>query len=232
LSAQDDDIFIFFPSGLNITNAQHYITVPRDSLASIASRFYGESNSIFFPLIAAANNLGNLDNLRCGEDLLIPNLNENLDDPYARSALAATMNAAAIYYEVCRKRSLSVLLKNAASQLLPEYEKPGFEDTLPTPSSEEASQPEAPAIPGKTENETPAEPETTKVTISPAQLVPFFITPAKVPAQKEEDAAKSPQKKAATETPPAPKESPVSKPEAEQQSKSDRFGPPSWWPHK
>jgi hypothetical protein len=162
LSAQslvaENNVYIFFPSGLNITGASSYTALSQDSFLSIAERFYGSANKIFFPLIAAANNIGNFD-LKPGARLLIPKLDANLDNAYSRRTLAAIMRSASVYYQDYKEHALSAMLASAAAQL--ESEPGQIVHGQSAPAAAATAQTQSPKL-------------------SDEQRRPFFIKPARV----------------------------------------------------
>ncbi|MCL2374377.1 MAG: LysM peptidoglycan-binding domain-containing protein [Treponema sp.] len=102
---------------LDLTGAQQYTVVARDTLSAIARRFYGSLSSVgeagrengfFFPAIMLASPVViDQDVLEPGMVLTIPDLRRNLDNPGARQAIRnALLEAANVY--AGRNRPLDV----------------------------------------------------------------------------------------------------------------------------
>jgi LysM repeat protein len=87
-----EQIYNQYESEVILTGAREYVVVRGDTLSKVARDSYGPgSNAYFFPLIIAASkgsaNILDPDEIEVGMMLIIPDLQENLDDPNARSNL-------------------------------------------------------------------------------------------------------------------------------------------------
>lgn len=102
-------IFDTHRPSLDLTGAQQYTVVRRDTLSQIARRFYGnltnvgiagERNGFFFPIImmASGSNIVDPDLIRPGMRLTIPDLRRNLDNPSSRDAIRNSLLQVAEIY--------------------------------------------------------------------------------------------------------------------------------------
>jgi hypothetical protein len=88
-----------------LTGAQTYTVVKGDTLSRIAREHYGTGdNPYYFPLIIAASKGGvdivDPDSIEVGMQLIIPSLQENLNDPGARANLKNLLKDIADVYAV------------------------------------------------------------------------------------------------------------------------------------
>jgi hypothetical protein len=73
-----------YQGALILDDAETYIVVKGDALNKIARKKYG--NGFYYPVIVLANNnVRDVDEIEPDEELVIPNLQKNLDDPKARA---------------------------------------------------------------------------------------------------------------------------------------------------
>jgi hypothetical protein len=89
--------------GIILTGALEYTVVKGDTLSKIARNHYGTGlNGYFFPLIiAASKNITDIvdpDQIEVGMKLVIPSLQENLDNPEARDNLKSLLKEIAGFY--------------------------------------------------------------------------------------------------------------------------------------
>jgi hypothetical protein len=103
--------------GLIIDGAQRYTVVRRDTLSAIARARY--RNGFYFPVImlASDNVVRDMDRIRPGMVLTIPDLQRNLNDPQARAVIKqALLNAADVSRQ--RRRTLDAAgLRRLANSL-------------------------------------------------------------------------------------------------------------------
>lgn len=102
-----------------LDGATAYTVVKGDTLSRIAARTYGGSNMYYFPLISLANPevVQDPDVLAVGTRLTVPNLQRNLNDAGAVSALREGMIAAAALYERRNQPKSAANLRNLARKL-------------------------------------------------------------------------------------------------------------------
>jgi nucleoid-associated protein YgaU len=87
-------------SGIIVEGAREYTVKYGDTLVNIARRYYGRNNGYYFPLIMAASQLetSDPDKIIGGQNLKIPDLTKNLDDPQARAYLKSLLRKIANAY--------------------------------------------------------------------------------------------------------------------------------------
>jgi hypothetical protein len=99
------DIYEQHENKIILTGAKAYTVVNGDTLTKIARQNYGTGdNPYYFPLIIAASK-GNTeivdpDSIEVGMQLIIPSLQENLNDAAARSNLKSLLKDVADFYAV------------------------------------------------------------------------------------------------------------------------------------
>ncbi|MDR0669223.1 MAG: LysM peptidoglycan-binding domain-containing protein [Treponema sp.] len=91
--------------GIILTGAKEHTVVKGDTLSSIARHYYGPGdNGYYFPLIIAASrlniNIVDPDKIEVGTKLVVPDLQENLNDPGARTNLKNLLKKIADFYSL------------------------------------------------------------------------------------------------------------------------------------
>jgi LysM repeat protein len=97
------DIYDRYDNRLILTGAKIYTVAVGDTLTRIARQNYGTGdNPYYFPLIIAASKssveIVDPDSIEVGMRLIIPSLQENLDNPSARTTLKNLLKDVADFY--------------------------------------------------------------------------------------------------------------------------------------
>jgi hypothetical protein len=100
------EVYDSYKTDFILDDAQTYTTAEGDTLPAIIRRHYGAGNGYFFPLIILASRdviaddvIMDIDSLKPGVELKIPNLNRNLNDPDTRQSLKYFLYDVADVYE-------------------------------------------------------------------------------------------------------------------------------------
>jgi len=105
--------------GLILDGAENHRVSRGDTLSTIAARRYGQANMYYFPLIRLANAsvVSNPDVIEPGTNLVIPNLQQNLNNPGSRTMLKTEMLSTAVHYERLGRRNAAAEIRNLANRL-------------------------------------------------------------------------------------------------------------------
>ncbi|MDR2376230.1 MAG: LysM peptidoglycan-binding domain-containing protein [Treponema sp.] len=98
-----DQIYEQHEPSIILIGAKEYTVIKGDTLSKIARKYYGAGdNGYYFPLIIAASKLNvdivDPDEIEVGMKFVIPDLQENLNDPGARSNLKNLLKEIAAFY--------------------------------------------------------------------------------------------------------------------------------------
>jgi hypothetical protein len=100
------EVYDSYKTDFILDGAQTYTAAEGDTLPAIIRRFYGAGNGYFFPLIILASRdvitddvIMDIDSLKPGVELKIPNLSRNLNDPDTRQSLKYFLYDVADVYE-------------------------------------------------------------------------------------------------------------------------------------
>jgi LysM repeat protein len=83
-----------------VDKADRYTVKKGDTLVNITRKYYGNDNGYYFPLIMVGSQLrtSDPDKIIVGQELKIPSLRRNLDDPKARADLKSLLREIANVY--------------------------------------------------------------------------------------------------------------------------------------
>jgi hypothetical protein len=105
------DAYLRHHNDIILDRAQRYTVQRRDSLVSIAKRFYQDGS--FYPLIfAASDEVADPDKIELGIILIIPDLALNLNDAKAKKSLDELMLEMAAIEESRGRKKTAEMLRN------------------------------------------------------------------------------------------------------------------------